>query len=51
MSKHSNPAEFLDQAVTVEEIQAAIAGLPVRQQQLLCYVLGKVLIRKPPHKL
>ena len=28
-----NPAEFLDQAVTVEEIQAAIAGLPVRQQQ------------------
>ena len=30
-----NPAEFLDQAVTVEEIQAAIAGLPVRQQQAL----------------
>ena len=28
-----NPAEFLDQAVTVDEIQAAIAKLPVRQQQ------------------
>lgn len=28
-----NPFEFLDQAVTIEEIQAAIAQLPVRQQQ------------------
>ncbi|QSG85480.1 RNA polymerase sigma factor [Acinetobacter indicus] len=28
-----NPAEFLDQAMTVEEIQEAIAKLPVRQQQ------------------
>ncbi len=28
-----NPLAFLDQAVTVEEIQAAIAKLPVRQQQ------------------
>ena len=28
-----NPFDFLDQAVTIEEIQAAIAQLPVRQQQ------------------
>lgn len=28
-----NPAEFLDQAMTAEEIQEAIAKLPVRQQQ------------------
>ncbi|WOE33203.1 MULTISPECIES: RNA polymerase sigma factor [unclassified Acinetobacter] len=28
-----NPYTFLDQAVTAEEIQAAIAQLPVRQQQ------------------
>ena len=28
-----SPLEFLDQAVTVEEIQAAIRQLPVRQQQ------------------
>lgn len=28
-----NPYEFLDQAVTAEEIQSAIASLPVRQQQ------------------
>lgn len=28
-----NPLEFLDQEVTVEEIQHAIASLPVRQQQ------------------
>jgi RNA polymerase sigma-70 factor, ECF subfamily len=28
-----NPADFLDQAVTAEEIQAAIQQLPLRQQQ------------------
>jgi RNA polymerase sigma factor, sigma-70 family len=28
-----NPFDFLDQAVTAEEIQDAIAELPVRQQQ------------------
>ncbi len=28
-----NPLQFLDQAVAVEEIQEAIASLPVRQQQ------------------
>ena len=28
-----SPLEFLDQAVTIEEIQAAIRQLPVRQQQ------------------
>lgn len=28
-----NPVDFLDQAVTAEEIQAAIAQLPLRQQQ------------------
>lgn len=31
--KAINPADFLDQAVTIEEIQEAIAKLPVRQQQ------------------
>jgi len=28
-----NPSDFLSQAVTADEIQEAIAGLPVRQQQ------------------
>ena len=28
-----NPSDFLDQAVTAEEIQAAVSKLPVRQQQ------------------
>ncbi|MDU6102086.1 MAG: sigma factor, partial [Acinetobacter sp.] len=31
--KAINPADFLDQAVTIEEIREAIEKLPVRQQQ------------------
>lgn len=31
--KAINPADFLDQAVTIEEIREAISKLPVRQQQ------------------